>query len=59
MTATAPRQDTAPARAEQEAWDRYRDDLRDLAGREYDEAEARSWDRLQRRLREIAQLAGE
>jgi hypothetical protein len=54
MTATAPRQDSARPRAEQEAWDRYRDDLRELEGREYEDAEGRSWDRLQERLREIA-----
>jgi hypothetical protein len=54
MTATAPRQDSARTHAEQEAWDRYRDDLRELEGREYEDAEDRSWERLQHRLREIA-----
>ena len=54
MTATAPRQDSARPSAEQEAWARYQDDLRELEGREYEDAEGRSWDRLQRRLREIA-----
>jgi hypothetical protein len=54
MTATAPRQDSAGSGAEQEAWARYQDDLRELEGREYEEAEGASWDRLQRRLREIA-----
>ena len=54
MTATAPRQDSARTHAEQEAWDRYRDDLRELQGREYEDAEDRSWERLQDRLREIA-----
>jgi hypothetical protein len=54
MTATAPRQDSARPRAEQEAWARYQDDLRELEGREYEEAEGASWDRLQRRLSEIA-----
>jgi hypothetical protein len=54
MTATAPRQDNERTIAEREAWDRYRDDLRDLEGREYEDAEGRSWDRLQRRLDEIA-----
>ena len=53
MTATAPRQDSVPSLAEQEAWARYQDDLRELEGREYEEAEGPSWDRLQRRLREI------
>jgi hypothetical protein len=54
MTATAPRQDSARPSAEQEAWSRYQDDLRELEGRDYEEAEGASWDRLQRRLREIA-----
>lgn len=54
MTATAPRQDSARPSAEQEAWARYQDDLRDLEGRAYEDAEGASWDRLQRRLREIA-----
>jgi len=54
MTATAPRQDSARPRAEQEAWYQYRDDLRELQGREYEDAEDRSWERLQERLREIA-----
>jgi hypothetical protein len=54
MTATAPRQDSADSSAEQEAWARYQDDLRELEGREYEEAEGASWDRLQQRLREIA-----
>ena len=54
MTATAPRQDRERSNAEREAWDRYQDDLRDLEGRAYEEAEGRSWARLQRRLDEIA-----
>ncbi|MEA2383214.1 MAG: hypothetical protein QOH72_3185 [Solirubrobacteraceae bacterium] len=54
MTATAPRQDSERPSAEQAAWARYRDDLRELDGREYEDAEGESWDRLQRRLREIA-----
>jgi hypothetical protein len=53
MTATAPRQDSDRPSAEQAAWSRYRDDLRELEGREYEEAEGPSWDRLQERLREI------
>jgi hypothetical protein len=59
MTATAPRQESERPSAEQEAWARYQDDLRELAGREYEEAEGASWDRLQRRLREISQEARE
>jgi hypothetical protein len=54
MTATAPRQENQRTTAEQRAWDRYRDDLRDLEGREYEDAEDRSWERLQKRLGEIA-----
>ena len=54
MTATAPRQDSSRPSAEQVAWDQYRDDLRELQGREYEDAEDRSWERLQERLREIA-----
>jgi hypothetical protein len=54
MTATAPRQDSERPGAEQEAWARYQDDLRELEGREYEDAEDASWDRLQRRLSEIA-----
>jgi hypothetical protein len=37
------------------AWTAYRDSLRDLTGREYDEAEHRSWERLQRKLRQLEQ----
>jgi hypothetical protein len=54
MTATAPPQESERPRAEQAAWDRYREDLRELEGREYEDAEGASWDRLQRRLHEIA-----
>jgi hypothetical protein len=58
MTATAPRQDSARVRAEQAAWDRYRDDLRELQGREYEDAEDHSWRLLQERLRDIAREHG-
>ncbi len=56
MTVTAPEQDSPQERrdAESRAWRVYRDDLRDLDGREYDDAEQASWDRLQERLSEIA-----
>jgi hypothetical protein len=37
------------------AWTAYRDSLRELTGREYDEAERRSWERLQRKLRQLEQ----
>jgi hypothetical protein len=36
-----------------QAWAAYNESLRDLAGREYEDAEGPSWDRLQRRLREL------
>jgi hypothetical protein len=36
------------------AWGAYRDSLRDLDGRDYDDAEHRSWERLQRKLGELA-----
>jgi len=35
------------------AWTTYRESLRDLVGRDYEEAEHRSWERLQRKLREL------
>ena len=60
MTATAPKQENPHERSEAEslAWDAYRDALRDLEGREYEEAEEGSWERLQARLREIAREHG-
>jgi hypothetical protein len=59
MTATATRQDSESSSAEQEAWAHYQDDLRELEGRDYEEAEGASWDRLQQRLREIGRAADE
>ena len=41
------------------AWGAYRDSLRDLAGRDYDDAEDRSWERLQRKLRRLEQRRAE
>jgi hypothetical protein len=35
------------------AWSAYRESLRDLDGRAYEEAEDRSWERLQRKLSEL------
>jgi len=35
------------------AWGAYRDSLRDLACRDYDDAEDRSWERRQRKLHEL------
>jgi hypothetical protein len=37
----------------QEAWAAYREDVRELEGREYEDAEDEAWTRLQRRLEEI------
>lgn len=36
-----------------EAWASYNDSLRDLRGRDYEDAEDRSWDRLQETLRQL------
>jgi hypothetical protein len=35
------------------AWSSYSEDLRDLARKDYDDAEAAAWDQLQARLREL------
>jgi hypothetical protein len=55
MTASAPHQETAEdmATRTREAWDAYSQSLRDLSGRDYEDAERASWEELQRRLREI------
>jgi hypothetical protein len=55
MTISAPRRDENGRHDEldertRRAWSAYRDSLRDLTGRDYDEAEGRSWERLQRKL---------
>jgi hypothetical protein len=36
-----------------QAWASYNDSLRDLRGRDYEDAEDRSWDRLQRTLMQL------
>ena len=36
-----------------EAWGDYTEELRELAGRDYEEAEDQSWDRLQKRLKQL------
>ena len=36
-----------------EAWTDYTEELRELAGRDYEEAEDESWDRLQKRLKQL------
>jgi hypothetical protein len=53
MTTSATRQESDRTVAEREAWSAYQDSLRDLAGRDYEEAERASWERLQRALREL------
>jgi hypothetical protein len=58
MTAAAPRRDV-PATLEgvavrtHEVWTAYRDELRDLSGRDYDDAEHHAWERLQAELRDL------
>ena len=57
MNISAPRRDESRLNELDErtqlAWTAYRDSLRDLSGRDYDEAEHRSWDRLQRKLAQV------
>lgn len=55
MTASAPHQQTAAETTarKREAWDAYRESLRELSGRDYEDAERASWEQLQRRLRAI------
>ena len=36
-----------------EAWADYTEELRELEGRDYEEAEDESWDRLQRKLKDL------
>ena len=64
MPTAAPRSREALTREEidertSHAWGAYRDSLRELSGREYDEAEYRSWERLQRKLRQLEQRRAE
>jgi hypothetical protein len=53
MTSSATRQGPDRLLAEREAWDAYRESLRDLEGTDYEEAERASWERLQRALHEL------
>jgi hypothetical protein len=57
MNISAPRRDESKMdeldERTQRAWTAYRESLRDLSGRDYDEAEHRSWERLQRKLAEV------
>jgi hypothetical protein len=54
MTTVTPDRLEELAELEREAWIEYRESLRDLEGRDYEEAEATSWDELQRILAEVA-----
>ena len=54
MTTITPDRLEELAELEREAWSDYRESLRDLAGRDYEEAEAASWEELQRTLAEVA-----
>jgi hypothetical protein len=53
MTSSATQQGTDRTSAEREAWEAYRESLRDLEGPDYEEAERASWERLQRALLEL------
>jgi hypothetical protein len=53
MTSSATREGTDRMSAEREAWEAYRETLRDLEGPDYEEAERVSWERLQRALLEL------
>ena len=57
MTTSATRQGTVRTIAEREAWEVYRESLRDLHGADYEEAERISWARLQETLRELSAAA--
>jgi hypothetical protein len=54
MTTITPDRIEELAEIEREAWSDYRESLRDLEGRDYENAETSSWDDLQRTLAEIA-----
>jgi hypothetical protein len=45
--------DSALDERTRKAWSAYRDELAELQGRAYDEAETASWDHLQETLRDI------
>jgi len=53
MTTFAPHVEAALQEREREAWGRYSATLRDLEGRDYDDAETEAWAELQRELRAI------
>ena len=53
MTTITPDRLDELAELEREAWTEYRESLRDLDGRHYEEAEAASWEELQKVLTEV------
>jgi hypothetical protein len=53
MTTWATPQGTDRVIAEREAWEAYRESLRDLDGADYEETERASWARLQGALRDL------
>ena len=53
MTTITPDRHDELAELEREAWTEYRESLRDLDGRDYEDAEAASWDELQKILTEV------
>jgi hypothetical protein len=53
MTTYAPHVEAALQEREREAWGRYSTTLRDLEGRDYEDAETEAWAELQRDLRAI------
>lgn len=54
MTTYAPQDATLDERT-RKAWAAYQDELAELKGKAYDEAESAAWDRLQETLRDIAE----
>lgn len=54
MTTMTPNRLEELAELERTAWADYSESLRDLQGRDYEQAEAASWDELQGLLAEVA-----
>ena len=57
MTTSATRQGTVRTIAERQAWEVYRESLRDLHGADYEEAEHISWATMLGTLRELSARA--
>lgn len=54
MTTITPDRLEELAELERHAWAEYREGLRDLQGREYEQAEVASWEELQELLADVA-----